>query len=174
MNEAQRIRATMQALAQLRGKWCGSGRGEFPGMQPFEYEDELSIKGDDLETVLQFEQRTWQKDKHGKPGAPRHWETGFLRALADGVEMTIAHNGYRVEVLRGGLDPTALIKGAVQISLTSTLVANDDSVLQTRREFHVHGDRLKYRVAMATPQAPALHPHLQAELARVGWFEQLR
>ncbi|NUO82778.1 FABP family protein [candidate division KSB1 bacterium] len=174
MNEVQRIRATMQALAQLRGKWCGSGRGEFPGMPPFEYEDELSIKGDDFEAVLQFEQRTWQKDQHGKLGAPRYWETGFLRALAHGVEMTLAHNGARVEVLRGELDPTALRKGAVQISLTSTLVGNDESVLQTRREFHVSGDRLKYKVAMATPKAPALHPYLEAELARVGWFEQLR
>ncbi len=174
MSEEQQIRATLQALTQLTGKWCGSGRGEFPGIPPFEYEAELSIKGDDFEAVLQFELRTWQKDKRGKPGAPRHWETGFLRALAHGVEMTIAHNGARVEVLRGELDSTALRKGPLLLSLTSTLVGNDESVLQTRREFHVHGDRLKYKVAMATPKVPALHPHLEAELARVGWFEQLR
>jgi len=174
MTEEQQLRATMQALTRLIGKWHGRGRGEFPTIAPFQYEEELAVHGNGVDHHLHFEQRTWKLDHAGKIGEPLHWESGFIRALPNGVEIANAQNGYRVEVLRGELDQEALRKGILQMTLTSTLLGNDERMLQTRREFHVQGDRLKYKVAMATTTAPALHHHLEAALERVAWFEQLR
>ncbi len=174
MNEDQRLRANMQALSQLVGKWRGTGRGEFPTIQPFRYEEELTIQGNGVDTYLFYEQRTWRLDQRGEPSAPLHWETGFMRALPEGVEIANAQNGHRVEVLQGAIDDAALRRGVLQMALTSTLLGNDPRMVRTRREFYVQGDRLKYQVAMATTKVPALHPHLEATLERTAWFEQFR
>ena len=154
----------MTALRGLVGEWAGGGRGDFPTIDAFRYTETLRFYRNDIEPMLQFEQRTWVANESDPHKDPLHWETGFFRALPGfGVELTNAQNGERVEVLRGKIEPRGNV---VIFSMDSTLLGNDERLLRTRRRYECEGDTLRYQVWMATTKRPELTLHLEARLVR--------
>lgn len=149
----------LQALAFLLGTWRGEGKGGYPTIESFDYEEELRFEhvGD---TFLLYQQASWSPHD----GGPIHFERGFLRPGEPGrIELTLAHPIGLTEIAEGTLDGTAF-------ELTSTGVGRTATGLSTTaviRRYHVEGDVMRYRTDMATHETP-MALHLEGELHRVG------
>lgn len=147
---------TDQPLSFLVGTWTGTGRGEYPTIEPFGYREELTITSDGRPFVS-YEQRTW----HADDGRPLHAESGFLRPDGSGgVEILLAHPIGMVEVGTGTLGDDSF---HVTTSVSRTPTSKDVSALQ--RVVDVEGDILRYRIGMAAMGQPMTH-HLEGELRR--------
>lgn len=84
-------------LAWLVGTWRGKGRGEYPGIEPFEYLHEVSFNHDGR-GFLNYFSRTWLIDGNGEITSPFELETGFWRAKPKKVlELVLAFSTGRGE-----------------------------------------------------------------------------
>lgn len=146
-------------LAALLGTWRGRGRGEYPTIEPFTFEEE-TVFDHVGKPFLSYRQRTWAED-----GSPLHAEVGYLRALADGsVELVVAHPFGAAEIATGSVDAT----GPLTIDLATVDVATTPSAKPVEavvRRMVVTGDLLTYEVGMAAVGVESA-PHLVAELRR--------
>ena len=159
------IEETMRRLECLAGRWTGRGRGNYPTIEPFEYEETLRFDPDASYPLIHYEQRT----RLIPTGEASHWESGFIRPLDDGsIELSNSQDSGRVEVLRGALAEPEDAADNLQLVLASVVLDHDPRLQGTSRIFTVRGDNLRYAVMMAThttPQ-PELQQHLVAELKR--------
>jgi hypothetical protein len=146
-------------LAGLVGTWSGTGRGDYPTIEPFDYAESVTI-GHVGKPFLSYLQRT----QHPETGAPMHTESGYFRlAGTDRVELVVAQPTGVVEVLEGTLDVGT-------IRLHTTLVGRTGSakeVTAVERELTFRDDVLSYVVRMAAVGRPLTH-HLTGELRRVA------
>ncbi len=120
---------------------------------------ELGGGGDDFPFIT-YAERAWDPGS----GETMHSEHGMWRAHDDGaIDVTLAHPIGVTEIAEGTADG-----GAIR------LASNDqeqrpgaDAVLDLRREYDVDGDRLAYRIHLATTEVP-LFEHLVGSLGRVS------
>lgn len=152
-------------LHLLLGEWSGSGKGEFPTIEPFEYLETINFSSDGR-PFLHYDQKTRRRRSGQTEYAPSHWESGFIRLLPDGqVEVTCAQNGGRLEMLRGSLEPT---ETGLILRLQSTAFLNDPRMLETSRIITLEGDTLHYIQTMHTTAVPGSTHHVEARLNRVS------
>lgn len=143
-------------LAFLLGTWRGDGDGEYPGIDPFRYTEELSFThvGDPFLLVTES---SWTPD-----GAPLHFERGTLRPLGDGkVDLTLAHPIGVAEVAEGTVDGDG-------VTLRSTAVvrtAAGSPVTEIARRYRLEGGELSYELDMAM-EGVARTFHVRATLRR--------
>jgi hypothetical protein len=143
-------------LAFLLGTWRGEGEGEYPGVEPFRYREELSFEhvGDPFLLVTES---SWTPD-----GAPLHFERGTIRSLGEGrVDLALAHPIGVAEVAEGTVDGT-------NVTLRSTAVvrtATGSPVTEIERRYRTEGDGLSYELDMAM-EGVARTFHVRATLAR--------
>ena len=152
----------LTALAPLLGTWQGSGSGDYPTIEPFEYLEEISFAHVG-KPFLAYGQRTKATDD----GRPMHSETGYLRAPAPGrVELVLAHPTGVTEIEEGTVSATAdglrFDLASTRITLTSTA----KQVTALSRMIQVNGDELSYELQMGAVGQPLQH-HLSATLYRV-------
>ena len=145
------------ALVPLLGSWRGTGRGHYPTITPFEYDEELRFWHVGKPWVG-YEQRT------RIDGSPSHSETGFWRPVEDGgIEMVIAHAFGTVEVQRGHVT-----EGRVEVrDSTLSWTPTAKPIEAVARTFEFDGDRLRYAVEMALGEHE-LQSHLEATLERIA------
>lgn len=155
------LHSDLAPVAWLLGTWSGVGRGEYPTIDTFTYEETITFAHVG-KPFLSYAQRT----RHAVDGRALHSESGFWRFPRPGrVEVVLAHPTGIVEVLEGTIEPGL-------ISLRSTTVAETNtakSVAATERLFMFPTEAaptsLSYRVAMAAVGLPLTH-HLSASLER--------
>lgn len=150
------------ALLKLVGTWEGTGRGEFPTLEPFEYREVLEIDRGPEAPLLHYRQQTW-RDKEGRE-AGSHAETGFISLDEDDqVKVLNAEGSDRVEVLGG---QATMQDGVLVLNLESIVLAHDERMIRSWREIELDGDVLRYTMGMATTRVPEGARHLTARLTR--------
>jgi hypothetical protein len=153
------LHEALAPLSHLIGTWRGEGRGEYPTIEPFAYEEEVTFSHTGKPFLI-YSQRTWSVESH----AGLHAESGYWRHTGDGrVEVILAHPFGAAEVLEGTVAGGTLRLVSHPIVTTSGAKRID----ATERDFDVEGDVLRYRLRMAAVGEPMTH-HLSAELHRVG------
>ena len=147
-----------EPLLFLLGTWAGEGHGEYPTIDSFDYGEEMVFEHPGR-PVIALRQRAWILADN----RPSHTETGFLRATADGhAEALIAQGNGIVQVQEGRVEGQSLRLRSTVVGRSSTA----KEVLEVTRSFAVHGDELRYEMAMAAVGEPITH-HLRAVLHRV-------
>lgn len=153
----------LDALAPLLGTWQGSGSGNYPTIEPFDYLEEVAFSHVGKPFLVYG-----QKTRAATDGRPLHAETGYLRVPRPGhVEMVLAHpNGItEIEVGTYTSDCTAIEidMSTTQIGLTPTA----KQVTALGRRLRVDGDELSYSLQMGAV-GQSLQHHLSAVLRRKG------
>jgi len=156
------VHPDLTALSFLLGTWGGSGRGEYPTIDPFSYDEEIVVEHVG-EPFLLYRQSSWLSDDR----EPVHFERGFLRPGSDhgDVELCLAHPIGLTEIAHGGVDGPTLelstdrdgVVGRTRTGLEVTALT---------RTYRVDGDRLTYELFMATDRTPNTL-HLRGELRRM-------
>jgi hypothetical protein len=148
------------ALTALLGTWRGTGHGEYPTIEPFDYGEEVMFTAPS-KPFLVYTQRTWSLATE----QPLHAETGYWRIPpAGGVEVMLSHPFGATELLAGSVDDA----GGIRLRSVGVAVAPTAKRIDaTERDLDVDGDVLRYRVRMASVGLALTH-HLAAELHRVG------
>jgi len=148
----------------LEGTWVGKGRGEYPTIQPFEYNETMRFIQVN-KALLQYEQKTLRLDRESGSSIPSHQETGFLHQLNDKeILITNTQSGGRAEILRGTSERTSR---GIRLDLKSSEFLNDARMLSTSRTIEIQGDLLRYEMKMMTTSVSGLFLHLDATLRKV-------
>ena len=153
-------------LALLIGKWSGTGKGGFPTIESFDYEEELIFESDGIGDVIHYFQRTWHKTPDLPRSNPIHSESGFIRLLKDEkFELVNSQNSGRVEIMQGKI--LSAHEDELNLFFESTAYNNDPRMVRSAREFCVTKDKLSYIVDMATDKVPEMQIHLEADLKKI-------
>jgi hypothetical protein len=154
----------LELLKSLVSKWSGTGRGEYPTIEPFEYLETLRFCADDR-AFVHYEQVTRRRNIGTEIYTPSHWENGFIHLLEDGtIRVNNAQSGGRVEVLDGTLEQ---IQNGFILRLQSTSFLNDPRMLETSRVITLEGDTLHYTTHMRTNTVPEMAIHLDSKLQKL-------
>ncbi|MGI9085869.1 MAG: FABP family protein [Aeromicrobium sp.] len=158
----------LAASAWLLGTWHGNGRGDYPTIDPFAYEQEVAFAHDGR-PFLHYFSRAWITDDDGERLRLGALETGFLRAAGGtgeekgaAVELVLAHPTGFAEIWYGRLD-------GPRMTLTTDVVARTVTAKEytagQRMYGLVDGD-LMYAHDMAA-QGQEMQSHLWGRLERV-------
>jgi hypothetical protein len=149
------VHPDIEGLAFLLGTWAGSGRGDYPSIDPFSFEETVTFTHTG-KPFLAYSQRTKASDD----GRPLHMETGFWRLTGERqVEVVLAHPTGIVEVDEGELANGTLHLRSVCMARTSSA----KEVTEIERVLTFDRDVLRYSLHMAAVGVP-LTCHLEAEL----------
>lgn len=148
-------------LAPLLGSWRGSGHGEYPTIEAFDYHEEIHF-GHVGRPFLTYRQRT----RHAEDGRSLHAETGYLRCAGpDRIELILAHPTGITEICEGSVD---VADGSLRLELDSTHIGRTTTaklVTALGRSIRLSGDTIDYTLRMAAAGQPKQH-HLAASLRR--------
>lgn len=144
-------------LEFLLGTWRGSGQGEYPTIDDFSYNEEVTI-GHVGKPFLSYQQKT----KDATSGLPLHAEAGYFRPEGlSRIELVVVQPSGITEVDEGTVEGQTLTVDSTQVALSSTA----KEVTQVRRVIEVDGDEMTYRLDMAAV-GQEMQFHLRAALKR--------
>jgi len=150
-----------ESIAFLLGTWKGAGAGDYPTIQAFQYNEEVTFAHVG-KPFLSYSQKTVAAET----GQPLHAECGYLRGVgSDRVELVVVQPSGIVELHSGSVAGHAieLVLDAVHTTPTAKTVSD------VRREIEVQivdgRASLVYDVSMAAVGTSLTH-HLHAELLR--------
>ena len=151
----------LNPLAWLVGTWRGKGRGEYPGVEPFEFAQEVSFNHDGR-PFLNYFSRSWIIGADNEIIRPAASEVGFWRPKPNSVlEVVISHNTGITEGWVG------LNEGAkIQLRLDKGYSAPTAKIVPDGSRLYglVEGE-LFFAYDMATETQP-LQSHIWASLER--------
>lgn len=158
-SRSREVNPVVEPIAFLLGTWRGGGKGIYPTIADFEFEEELTFwhaGGGWLGHI--------QKTKATDDGRPLHSEMGYWRPKEAGVvELVVTHSFGVVELAKGSVEGVTLEFRSTEFIAAPTAKDIDVAV----RRFSVSRDELRYEVDMEFGGHPLQH-HLRATLSRVS------
>ena len=155
------LHADLMPLAWLLGRWEGSGHGDYPTIERFQFDQEV-VFAHDGRPFLHYFSRTWVLDDDGHRVRPGALETGFWRPRPDSeLEMVLVHPTGFAEVWYGRVD-------GAKIELATDVIARSASAKEVTAGQRLYGlvdGELMWAYDMAA-QGQALQPHLWGRLVR--------
>lgn len=169
--------ANVAPVAALLGRWVGQGKGVYPTINDFAYEEELSFTNTG-KPFVSYTQRTWKAGTNR--AVPMHEENGFLRFVGGPgsgakVEAMVTQCTGVQEVLAGswehaapGESDTSFTISLASTGLERTPSAKHPFVTTVARRYTVDtaNNTLTAVVDMATENTPELQNHLTATLTK--------
>lgn len=156
----------LKASEWLLGTWHGNGRGDYPTIDAFDYEQEVAFAHDGR-PFLHYFSRAWITDEDGERLRPGALETGFLRPGADGVvELVLAHPTGYAELWYGEHGESG---GGPNLTLATDAVIRTATAKEYTAGQRLYGlieGDLLYAYDMAA-QGQELQSHLWGRLKRV-------
>ena len=158
----EKLHPDCESLRLLLGTWRGSGHGDYPSIEPFDYLEEVTF-GHIGKPFLTYSQKTRHKDTK----QPLHAEFGYWRPATDDIlEVVLAHPTGIAETAQGSYslsaDELEIKLATSHIGLTSTA----KEVAQVIRTITATPQTLTYTLDMAAVGYP-LQRHLEAILSRL-------
>ena len=165
----------LMPVSWLLGTWRGNGKGEYPTVEAYSFEQEL-VFAHDGRPFLHYFSRAWVTGENGERTSPGALETGFLRLGPDSpphdddetapaghqVELVLAQSTGYAEVWYGVVDGPRLTLATDVVARTSTA---EDYTAGQRMYGLVEGD-LMYACDVAALDQP-MQSHTWGRLARV-------
>jgi hypothetical protein len=159
----QNIHPNCAPLAWLIGTWAGNGHGEYPGIDSFQFGQEILFQQDGR-PFIHYMSRSWIVDEQGNHVREAAQETGFLRPQADGtLEVVLTHNLGYAEIWHGELHAEQPRFEIVTDAVARTATAKEYTGGK-RLYGYVNGDLLD-AFDMAA-MGHELQPHTHAQLKR--------
>lgn len=150
-------------LAWILGTWAGNGHGEYPGIENFQFGQELIFQQDGR-PFIHYLSRSWITDEEGNHLREAAQETGFIRPQPDrSLEWVLSHNLGYSEIWYGDLHPEQPRFEVVTDAIARTPTSKE-YVAGKRLYGYVNGDLL-YAFDMAA-MGHELAPHIHAQLRR--------
>lgn len=150
-------------LAWLLGSWRGTGRGDYPTIEGFEFGQEVLFQQDGR-PFIHYMSRAWIQTEDGQHVREAAQETGFLRPQPDRtLEVVLAHHTGFVEVWHGEIHAEQPRFEIVTDAIARTATAKE--VTAGKRLYGYVDGQLMYAYDMAA-MGQELQPHLWATLQR--------
>jgi len=163
------LHPSLLGLLPFIGLWRGRGQGGYPGVEDFNFAQEIRISHDGR-AFLAYESRAWILDEESKPVRMAGREVGWWRPVTDDqgratddMEATMCTPTGIMELYLGKLSGTRLEMEADAIVRSPTA----KEVTAGHRLFGIVEGALLYAQEMAA-QGHGLEPHLSARLLRIG------
>ncbi|WP_205752696.1 FABP family protein [Cryptosporangium phraense] len=158
------LHESLLGLLPYVGVWRGTGKGGYPGIEDFDYAQEVRFSHDGR-PFLAYEARSWIIDAEGRPIRPGARETGWWRVQSDEdtVEVLLAHPTGFVEVYVGSID-------GLKVELSTDAVVRTATAKEVSANHRLYGiveGDLLYAVDMAA-MGHDLTPHMSARLKRIA------
>jgi len=110
----------LMPVVWLLGTWHGTGKGDYPSIEAFDYDQEV-VFAHDGRRFLHYFSRTWITDDQGERVRPGALETGFLRPAGDKqLELVLAHPTGYAEVWYGEVEGARITLATDLVARTST------------------------------------------------------
>lgn len=160
----ENVHPDVAPLAWLIGTWAGNGKGEYDGIEPFDFGQEVIFQQDGR-PFIHYMSRSWITDAEGEFVREAAQETGFLRPQPDRtLEIVLTHNLGYVEIWHGEIDKDAPRFEVVTDAVARTATAKEYA--GGKRLYGYVGGDLLYAFDMAAMGKP-LQSHTHAQLRRV-------
>ena len=164
------LHPALLGLLPFIGKWRGRGQGGYPGVEDFNFAQEVVISHDGR-PFLHYESRAWILDDDSKPVRKANREIGFWRPVTD-------DQGRATDDLEATMvTPTGVMELYLgRVIGTTRLEMETDAIVRTatakvvtagHRLFGIVDGALLYAQEMAA-EGHKLEPHLSARLLRIG------
>jgi hypothetical protein len=163
------LHPALLGLLPFVGMWRGRGQGGYPGVEDFNFAQEVTISHDGR-PFLHYESRAWILDDESRPIAPGNREVGWWRPVTDAqgratddMEATLCTPTGVMELYLGKVTGTRLEMAADAIVRSATAA----EVTAGQRLFGIVDGALLYAQEIAA-EGRGLEPHMSARLLRVG------
>ncbi len=148
----------LASLEFLIGTWSGSGHGVYPTIEPFDYDEEITIAALGPKPMLRYSQLTWKPDTR----EPLHSEFGYIRPVGvHSAELVIAQPTGITEIHSGNLNGSRIGFRTVSVGRAPTA----KEVTTVERTIEVDAEQLSYELWMGAVGQPH-QIHLEARLQR--------
>ena len=151
------LNPALAPVAFLLGTWHGEGEGQYPGIKPFRYREEVRFTHNGKPFLI-YTQRT----EAIETGQPMHGEAGYLRSVGGGqVEFVIAQPIGYAEISVGRVEGQRIDVECANVARTPTA----KPVTFIGRSLWMDGETLRYELTMGMDGAAAVR-HLTASFRR--------
>jgi hypothetical protein len=148
----------LEPISFLVGTWTGQGHGDYPTIDGFDYDEEITIAPLGAKPMLRYSQLTWRAGTR----EPLHSETGYFRPVGDDTaELVIAQPTGITEIHAGEVDGASIVFRSTSVERAPSAV----EVTTVERRIEVNDGQLSYELLMGAVGQPH-QLHLEGLLER--------